>query len=143
MFSGYKSSRIVSPTFMKAQIEQYRAFGDYVWNRPWSGFYCLIALDPRFYCVFIPVCYWIHYYHHERITTRKAGDAMLCKRWGPTVEDVRKNLTPSEQLIVRNFRLWEQANGLMVAHHIRFRPQGCDLPTFEDVHGKGAHLAGH
>ena len=137
-FSSYRKDRFVSKTFLKGILDKYRAFGDNILNRPWGSHYMGMALDIRVLIVCAPLVYFIHYYQVERVAHKKHLDAALVKRWGPTTEDVRRKLTPEEQLIVRSWRGHEVRLGLGMPPHMRNRTEGCTLPTFHDVYGKDA-----
>jgi hypothetical protein len=142
IFSSYRKDRFVSKGFLKGAVDYYRSFGDYYMSRPWAGMDFGTPLELRVLLIFVPFMYMIHYWQVEHNLHNKKLDAAMMKRWGPSVDDVNKKLTPAEQLIVRNFRQWEINNGMIAPDHVRHRPEGCPLPTYEDVFGKGAHLPG-
>jgi hypothetical protein len=59
------------------------------------------------------------------------------------VDDIKRKLTPAEQVIIRNYRNFELLHGLQIEKHDRFRPEGCPLPTYEEAFGVPKPLGHH
>lgn len=127
--STYKSSRVVGPNLFKAGTLKARAFTDYYFNRTWNMQFAYIVFgEYRIWMVIAPFIYFFHRYHVDRIDSIESNEKVLIKRWGGSVDEVRKNLTPAEQLIARAYHDREKIHSFFAPKDFYVAPEGCPLP---------------
>jgi hypothetical protein len=74
----------------------------YYVQRPWNGnFMHFIFFDPRLNIMYIFLAYWLKRYYWDRNIEADEFDRLLIERWGGTLEEVRKNLSPGDQVRAR------------------------------------------
>eukprot|EP00758_Cryptobia_borreli_P012453 Tbor_TRINITY_DN5749_c0_g4::TRINITY_DN5749_c0_g4_i2::g.20973::m.20973 len=133
--STYKNSRLVSKTFLKPHTDKFRAVTDYIFNRSWNAQFCYIVFgEVRLYCVLVPFIYFYFRYHHDRVDMIESFDKVLIKRWGGTPEEVRRQLSPGEQVIARNYHYLEKFHSFFGPKDLIYKPLGCPLPSAEEEH---------
>eukprot|EP00658_Telonema_sp_P-2_P017440 TRINITY_DN16778_c0_g1_i2.p1 TRINITY_DN16778_c0_g1~~TRINITY_DN16778_c0_g1_i2.p1 ORF type:complete len:136 (-),score=50.44 TRINITY_DN16778_c0_g1_i2:429-836(-) len=126
----YKNNRLVSNTFLKPQIDKFRAVGDYCIHRAWNAQFAFIVFgEVRIYAVLVPFIYFYFRYHHDRVDAIEQTEKSVIERWGGSVDAVRKNLTPGEQVIAKNYAELEKYHSFFGPKDLIIKPAGCPLPS--------------
>ena len=135
-FSTYSNSQLLGKSFFPKSRQFMSDTGSYWFQRSWNfNFHFLLQGDIRFYITFIPFTYWYHRYFVDRVDVSESLEKAVIMRWGGTVEEVRKVLTPAEMVIAKNYNSMEIWYATYSPQHMLRKPLGCPLPGQEE----GAH----
>ncbi len=135
-FATYRNARVVPKDFMKPWVLWFRSIGEYWGNRPWAhGAFLLSGFSGMTTFLFWLVpWYFTQRQYMVREWDNDEYERTLIQRWGPTVEDVRKNLSPADQARARGFHFFERVHGVFLPNKWKFAPAGCDLPGPSSQH---------
>lgn len=138
-FSTYRSKRLVAPGLLIPQVNKARALADYYFGRAWSGsLQWALPGDMRMWAVGICFIYFYHRWHNDHTLEVDNYEKSLILRWGGSLEAVRRNLSPQDQLRARSFVDTEKLYSSYGPKDIIIQPAGDPLP------GKGYyHTEGH
>eukprot|EP00744_Colponema_vietnamica_P004747 GILI01007025.1.p1 GENE.GILI01007025.1~~GILI01007025.1.p1 ORF type:complete len:149 (-),score=34.85 GILI01007025.1:138-548(-) len=127
--STYKSSRVLGPNAFKSGALKARAVSEYYFQRSWNMQFVFIVFgEYRLYMVLVPFIYFFHRWHVDRIDSIEETEKVLIKRWGGSVDAVRKNLTPAEQIISRAYHERERYHSFFAPTEFYVAPEGSPLP---------------
>jgi hypothetical protein len=130
-FSPYKNSRFVAKEFLKSVVNKHRSIGENLFARPWAHGYPMYMPDARFPISFCCIWYFCQRYFDAKEAASDDFNRTLIKRWGGTVDAVRKNLSPEDQARARVYMQFEQYMSVMMPASLLFKPDGLDLPEGE------------
>lgn len=126
--STYRSTRLVSHTFLQRHTQKVRAVADFYFSRPWNGSVSWgIPGDGRVWAVCIPLIYFIHRWHNDHTLERDIMEKSMILRWGGSLEEARK-LSPQDQLRVRSFVDLEKLYSSYGPKDAIIQPAGDTLP---------------
>ncbi|EPY24160.1 hypothetical protein STCU_02371 [Strigomonas culicis] len=143
LFSTYRSARLVDKAFLMSPVMRMRAFADYHFQRAWNGtLMFVIPGDYRMWAVYIPIIYFMHRWQSEHALEIDLVEKSLINRWGGSVEAVRKNLSPQDQLRARSFTDIEKLYSAYGPKDVNIQPAGDTLPgkdLYKQAGGHGHH----
>ena len=112
LFATYRNARLVPKNFMKPWVDWHRSIGEYWNNRPWAhGAFLMPGFSGMTTFLFWLVPWYV------------------LQRWGPSLEDVRKNLSPEDQARARGFYFFERVHGNFLPAKWKYAPAGGDFAT--------------
>lgn len=131
LFATYRNARLVPKNFMKPWVDWHRSIGEYWNNRPWAHGAFLM---PGFSGMTTFLFWLVPWYVLQRQYMIKEWDndeyeRTLLQRWGPSLEDVRKNLSPEDQARARGFYFFERVHGNFLPAKWKYAPAGGDFAT--------------
>ncbi|EPY39198.1 hypothetical protein AGDE_04730 [Angomonas deanei] len=117
-----------------------RAFSEYWFQRAWNGsLMFFIPGEYRLWAVCIPIIYWVHRWHNDHTLETDGIEKALIQRWGGSVEAVRQNLTPQDQLRARGFVDLEKLYSAYGPKDAIIQPLGDTLPGKDLYKKHGDH----
>ena len=100
-----------------------RGFLDAVTNRSWNVGWAMFPMDVR---VMISLCCCIHYIsrHNRWMCEREDVERTMLRRWGGSVESVRKSLSKEDQIRVRTYVDFEDYCAMFIPNYLLHKPAG-------------------
>ena len=130
-FSPYKSNRILGRDFLLKASINHRDRLMYFFARPWATGIWVYVTDARFVIGAVTFWYGCQRIKHGRSIEEDEFQRTTIKRWGDSVENVRKQLSPADQVRVRTCVQQEMYYGCMMPTWIRVKPAGHPWPGVE------------
>ena len=128
-YSTYKSSRVLSRDFGMSYVMKWRGLAEYVSNRPWNNwFYFIVPGDVRIIIVGLTVSYFPRKWFVDHQDIGELANKTVLMRWGNSVEEVRKNLSPADQVRARQYHEWERVHAFFLPKNCFIKQDGCPLP---------------
>ncbi len=139
-FSTYKSSRLVAKDAFKAQTLRHRCWGEYILHRSWAGtLNGLVTGECRLWIVVAFALIYGQRFSHYTKMGRDENERNMINRWGGTLEEVRKNLSPADQARANAYYNRELYLAFMGPKDTFLKPEGMDLPDHVALPGAPAH----
>eukprot|EP00672_Neobodo_designis_P015586 CAMPEP_0174826934 /NCGR_PEP_ID=MMETSP1114-20130205/339_1 /TAXON_ID=312471 /ORGANISM="Neobodo designis, Strain CCAP 1951/1" /LENGTH=136 /DNA_ID=CAMNT_0016060507 /DNA_START=36 /DNA_END=446 /DNA_ORIENTATION=+ len=132
--SPYKSHRILGRDFLLNAAIKHRDRLMYVFARPWATGAYVYVTDCRPVITVVCVYYFMQRFKHGRSIEEDEFQRTTIKRWGNSVDNVRKQLTPGDQVRVRTCVQQETYYGCMLPTWVRFQPEGHPWPGPAEGH---------
>lgn len=140
--STYRSTRLIARHAFRDQVMRLRAFGDYYFQRTWNGtLMWVIPGDVRLWATVVPLIYFVHRWHNDHTLETDYIEKALILRWGGSVEEVRKNLSPEDQLRARSTYDLEKLYSAYGPKELLIQPPGNPLPGKD--HYASSHSGAH
>jgi hypothetical protein len=141
--SPYKSSRILGRETLLAPAIKHRDRIMYFFARPWATGYFYYISDARFVIFWTTFWYFCQRVKHARSIEEDEYQRTIIRRWGGSVDSVRKQLSAADQVRVRVNLESEIMHGCFLPAWVRFKPAGLPWPEGESHHGHEGHGTEH
>lgn len=137
-FSTYRNSRLMGPGAFKSLVDKHRGIGEIWGAKPWAHGAFLISgfSNMPAFMTWLILFYFGQRQYQYREWTNDEIETSLIKRWGhthgsehPSLEGVRKNLTPEEQAMARGYIWRETMQSVFLPARDKFAPAGADYKT--------------
>ena len=129
-FSPYKSSRILGKdTLMRATIRR-RDLMMYYFARPWATGWMYYVTEARFVIAWVTGWYLVQRSFTATIEEDEYQRSTI-RRWGNSVENVRRQLSPADQVRVRVNLEKEMYYGFFLPEWWKKKPEGMPWPAAE------------
>ena len=129
-FATYRNARLVPKDFMKSSVLLFRSVGEF-WNaRPWAHGAFLISgfSGMTTFLFWLVPWYFMQRQYMIREWENDEYERTLMQRWGPSLEDVRKNLSAEDQVRAKGFHFFERVHSHFLSNKWKVHPTGSDLP---------------
>ncbi len=128
-FGTYRNARLVPQNFMKPWVDWFRSIGEFHNARPWAHGAFLIPgfSNMTTFLFWLVPWYFLQRQYMIRQWDNDEYERTLIQRWGPTLEDVRKNLSAEDQVRARGFHFFERVHGNFLGNKWKIHPAGSDI----------------
>ena len=134
LLSPYKIHRVLGrDTLMNAAI-YHRDRAMYYVARPWASGYMYFISDARAVIFYVCLIYLAQRVMNGRTVDEDALQTGTIRRWGNSVENVRKQLSPADQVRVRLNLQAETYMGVFLPNWYKQKPDGLPWPVVESHH---------
>jgi hypothetical protein len=131
LISPYKSSRILGRDTLMRQSIMHRDRLMWFFARPWATGWMYYVTDARFVVGWVTFWYFCQRVKHARSIEEDETQRTLIRRWGNSVENVRKQLSPADQVRVRTNIQVEEYHGCFLPVWWKEKPAGMPWPVAE------------
>ena len=127
-YSTYKSSRVLSRDFGMTYALKFRGLAEYISNRPWNNWcYFIIPGDVRIIIVGLSISYFPRKWFVDHQDSSELASKTVLMRWGGSIEEVRKNLSPADQVRARFYHEYEKHHAFFLSKNLYIKQDGCPL----------------
>ena len=102
IFSTYRCVRVLSPEFGKRWATYLKRVSDHYAGRPWQMLF-LFPMDCTLFVGIVAGFQFMYRFHGEITAVENDYQCSVLKRWGPSPEDLRKQLSSADIIHARAF----------------------------------------
>ena len=126
-FSPYKATRILGKDALRGPAMFHRDLVMWYFARPWATGWMYYVTDAKLVIGWVTFWYLCQRKFHSTIEEDEIQRTTI-RRWGNSVDNVRKQLSPADQVRVRVNIENEMYHGVFLPAWVRKKPEGLPWP---------------